>query len=251
MKLSTPVINDHNPPSPKVCVCVLVLLRRLKKTTVLLSLSFLSVLVSQPWFAEMGNNCPSILPQSDRQALETMAIEAATKAMGLQNGVLHCELKNTSRGPRLVEVNPRMGGGPVWSLHKLAFGVDFVEETLYAALNIPGSPVIPKSPKLCLSCGEKFFENSMVVPKEFCKVNYYYVCVCSKSMSRRTFSVYTASSCVTIALFIVIYTSAWNIFYGVDTHSSINLPFCSTPYEISQLVNVNNSLWNFTTHIEL
>ena len=33
--------------------------------------------------------------------------------MGLKMGVFHVECKYTSRGPRLIEVNCRMGGGPV------------------------------------------------------------------------------------------------------------------------------------------
>ena len=36
------------------------------------------------------------------------------KALGFQLGVFHVELKQTSRGARLIEVNCRMGGGPVW-----------------------------------------------------------------------------------------------------------------------------------------
>ncbi len=35
------------------------------------------------------------------------------QALGFQLGVFHVEAKYTSRGPRLIEVNARMGGGPV------------------------------------------------------------------------------------------------------------------------------------------
>jgi len=35
------------------------------------------------------------------------------QALGLSLGVFHVELKQTSRGPRLIEINCRMGGGPV------------------------------------------------------------------------------------------------------------------------------------------
>ena len=49
-------------------------------------------------------------------------------------GVFHVELKYTSRGPRLIEVNCRMGGGPV-RITNLLVGfrvqvVDFIFETL-------------------------------------------------------------------------------------------------------------------------
>lgn len=33
--------------------------------------------------------------------------------LGFKLGVFHVELKATSRGPRLIEINARMGGGPV------------------------------------------------------------------------------------------------------------------------------------------
>ena len=45
-------------------------------------------------------------------------------------GVFHVELKYTSRGPRLIEVNCRMGGGPVRDVNLLVWGVDLVEEHL-------------------------------------------------------------------------------------------------------------------------
>jgi hypothetical protein len=35
------------------------------------------------------------------------------QALGFHLGVFHVESKYTSRGPRLIEVNARMGGGPV------------------------------------------------------------------------------------------------------------------------------------------
>lgn len=37
----------------------------------------------------------------------------ARQALGLKTGVMHVEAKYTSRGPRLIEVNCRMGGGPI------------------------------------------------------------------------------------------------------------------------------------------
>jgi carnosine synthase len=37
----------------------------------------------------------------------------AMQALGFNMGVFHVECKYTSRGARLIEVNARMGGGPV------------------------------------------------------------------------------------------------------------------------------------------
>ena len=40
-------------------------------------------------------------------------VVSCTQALGFHMGVFHVEAKYTSRGPRLIEVNARMGGGPV------------------------------------------------------------------------------------------------------------------------------------------
>ena len=44
------------------------------------------------------------------------------------------ELKYTSRGPRLIEINCRMGGGPVRNTNLLVWGVDMVEVSLGALM---------------------------------------------------------------------------------------------------------------------
>ena len=46
--------------------------------------------------------------------------------------MFHVECKYTSRGPRLIEVNCRMGGGPVRDINLMVWGVDLVEEHLMA-----------------------------------------------------------------------------------------------------------------------
>lgn len=62
-------------------------------------------------------------------------------------GVFHVELKYTSRGPRLIEVNCRMGGGPVRDTNLRVWGVDLVEEHLLSSLAIPTKPLVLKSPR--------------------------------------------------------------------------------------------------------
>ena len=57
-------------------------------------------------------------------------------------GVFHVELKYTSRGPRLIEVNCRMGGGPVRLTNLLVWGVDLVEEHLLTTAGIPSRPPV-------------------------------------------------------------------------------------------------------------
>jgi biotin carboxylase len=61
-------------------------------------------------------------------------------------GVFHVELKYTSRGPRLIEVNCRMGGGPVRNTILMVWGVDMVEEHLLTAAGIPSRPNVAPRP---------------------------------------------------------------------------------------------------------
>jgi carnosine synthase len=70
------------------------------------------------------------------------------KACKFTQGVFHVELKYTSRGPRLIEINARMGGGQVRETHRRVYGVDLVEETLFSCVGIPNRPHAA-NPPLC------------------------------------------------------------------------------------------------------
>jgi hypothetical protein len=63
-----------------------------------------------PPFRESGSFLPSDLPPADWEAVTLLASEAA-RALAITCGILHTEIKMTSDGPRLVEVNGRLGGG--------------------------------------------------------------------------------------------------------------------------------------------
>ena len=56
------------------------------------------------------------------------------------------ELKYTKQGPRLIEVNCRMGGGPVRNTNLLVWGVDLVEEHLLTCAGIPSRPPVAARP---------------------------------------------------------------------------------------------------------
>ncbi|EFN59059.1 hypothetical protein CHLNCDRAFT_137776 [Chlorella variabilis] len=99
----------------------------------------------EPYFNETGSNSPSILPSYQQRELLELAVKSC-KALGLQIGVFHVEGKYTSRGPRLIEVNCRMGGGPVRTMNLLAWGVDLVEEQLLASAGIPSRPNVAARP---------------------------------------------------------------------------------------------------------
>jgi glutathione synthase/RimK-type ligase-like ATP-grasp enzyme len=88
-----------------------------------------------PPLRENGGFLPSHLDAEDSAAVIDTAKRAAV-ALGIQRGVLHVEIKQTPSGPRIIEVNGRVGGvvptmlagvgGPPllnWAL-RLALGLD-------------------------------------------------------------------------------------------------------------------------------
>lgn len=78
-----------------------------------------------PWFVETGHDFPSRLPEDRRQALQEAAL-AALDAVGFDYGPAHTEIKWTSGGPVVVEINPRMAGGLIPELIRAATGLDLL-----------------------------------------------------------------------------------------------------------------------------
>jgi biotin carboxylase len=70
---------------------------------------------------ELGSTLPSDLSPEQHEQAATYAIDVC-KALSLDIGIFHVEFIFTADGPRLVEVNPRIGGGAVASLIKTATG---------------------------------------------------------------------------------------------------------------------------------
>jgi glutathione synthase/RimK-type ligase-like ATP-grasp enzyme len=62
-----------------------------------------------PPFREIGHCWPAALPEPERRAVEDLAA-AALRALGVRVGVTHTEIKLTADGPRVIEVNGRLGG---------------------------------------------------------------------------------------------------------------------------------------------
>ncbi|MFF0011827.1 ATP-grasp domain-containing protein [Streptomyces sp. NPDC005374] len=87
-----------------------------------------------PAFIETGHMFPAALTSADTEAAEQTALDAL-KALGLTDGVVaHTEIKLTSSGPRVVEVNPRPAGNRITELVRHVTGIDlaaaFVDVTL-------------------------------------------------------------------------------------------------------------------------
>ncbi|MEU9175150.1 ATP-grasp domain-containing protein [Streptomyces sp. NPDC048420] len=77
-----------------------------------------------PAFIETGHMFPAALSTTDAEAAEQTAL-GALKALGLTDGVVaHTEIKLTSAGPRVVEVNPRPAGNRITELVRHVTGID-------------------------------------------------------------------------------------------------------------------------------
>jgi biotin carboxylase len=83
----------------------------------------------EPFFVEMGHDFPAVLtPETRTHIVETT--EAALRAMRLHWGPVHVELRVTGRGAAIIEINPRLAGGFIPELVRLAYGADLVRATL-------------------------------------------------------------------------------------------------------------------------
>ncbi len=81
---------------------------------------------------ETGFFIPSTLsPPQTATVLETAT--AALTGLGVHTGAMHTEIKLTSEGPRVIEINGRIGGG-VPDMLRLTTGLDLIGLSLRAAL---------------------------------------------------------------------------------------------------------------------
>jgi argininosuccinate lyase len=92
-----------------------------------------------PYFVEIGHDCPAPVDEPDRDALERAAVRAV-RALGLGWGAAHVELRMTTDGPMIVEVNPRLAGGMIPTLIALTKGIDLVDAVVARASGQRPSP---------------------------------------------------------------------------------------------------------------
>ena len=92
-------------------------------------------------------------PYKLTQELEFEVIKQCREAsdyLGIMNGITHIEIKLTDNGPRIIEVNGRMGGY-VYDLVKKQTGIDLISIAFQIAINekinVPENSEI-KKPKL-------------------------------------------------------------------------------------------------------
>ncbi|XP_016154354.1 PREDICTED: LOW QUALITY PROTEIN: carnosine synthase 1 [Ficedula albicollis] len=95
-----------------------------------------------PAFLETAACLPSCLP-ADRQAQLVRAALECCRACGLRDGVFNVELKLGPAGPRLLEINPRMGGFYLRDWIREVYGPDLLLAAVLVALGVGGGSQDP------------------------------------------------------------------------------------------------------------
>ncbi|AGP59768.1 ATP-grasp domain-containing protein [Streptomyces rapamycinicus] len=86
-----------------------------------------------PAFIETGHMFPAALAPEDTEAACRTAL-LALKGLGLDGVVAHTEIKLTTAGPRVVEVNPRPAGNRITELVRHVTGIDLAAACVDVAL---------------------------------------------------------------------------------------------------------------------
>jgi biotin carboxylase len=86
-----------------------------------------------PHFVETGHDFPAPLAAEAERELGLFAVRALD-TLGLSWGAAHVEVRRTADGPRVIEINPRLAGGFIPELVRLARGIDLVAASVAAAV---------------------------------------------------------------------------------------------------------------------
>jgi S-sulfo-L-cysteine synthase (3-phospho-L-serine-dependent) len=82
---------------------------------------------SPPVFIEMGHDFPAHLHEAEEAAVQDV-VRRSLCALDLQWGAAHTELRLARRGATIIEVNPRLAGGYIPELVRLATGIDLIRQ---------------------------------------------------------------------------------------------------------------------------
>lgn len=86
-----------------------------------------------PYFEEVGHTVDAADPLLRRVG---PVAQAAVAALGLTTGIQHVEMRLTATGPRIIEVNGRIGGDLIGRLVLLATGIDLPRAAADLALGV-------------------------------------------------------------------------------------------------------------------
>lgn len=90
-------------------------------------------IAGEPAFIEMGHAFPAPVEPDSAAAAADLAVRCLA-ALGLGHGVAHVEVKLTTAGPYIVEVNPRPAGNSITELVRHVTGIDLPAAQVALAL---------------------------------------------------------------------------------------------------------------------
>jgi argininosuccinate lyase len=99
-----------------------------------------------PAFVESGHMFPARLDPGDARRVEAF-VRSALAAVGYAHGLSHSEVMLTPAGPRLVEINPRQGGGYIFDLVELVTGSHPLETLVDLCLGRSAHPGTAARPR--------------------------------------------------------------------------------------------------------
>ena len=91
-------------------------------------------LSAEPYFVELGHDFPAIISPAAAAAVADV-IERAVTVLGLSWGPIHAEFRLCGDEINIIEVNPRLAGGYIPELVRLAHGVDLIAGTVKLVIN--------------------------------------------------------------------------------------------------------------------
>lgn len=89
-----------------------------------------------PLSVEVGHNFPAVLEEDIETSIHETVINALD-VIGVDFGVTHTEVKVTSDGPKVIEVNARPGGDRITDLVEYVTGIDLRRIALRINLGLP------------------------------------------------------------------------------------------------------------------
>lgn len=101
---------------------------------------------AEPSFQETGLHCPPDYGSRPVGQLVELAVKTV-QAFGFSQGVLHVEGKCTAKGPRIVEVNVRMGGGRIHQIVEAVWEVDLIQAHVRSAIGLPQQLMPSRKPR--------------------------------------------------------------------------------------------------------
>jgi cysteine synthase A len=94
--------------------------------------------LGEPNFVESRHIVPTSLSE-DVASQVADVVRDALRAAGLTKGASHTEVKITETGPAIIEINPRLAGGMIPELIRLATGVNLLEQQVRQVCGLPAT----------------------------------------------------------------------------------------------------------------